>query len=303
TDAVEDLIDDVSSFLDQHNSTLLGSDLDPLSSSLIHQDDLSSSTANISLIDLEHRLKSVSEAEAKHPHHDKTDNPLYRLAAVIVNPHTNAVGAIEKIDLEQWRHSINTNVIGAVIASQKFLPVLRRTLALARPRRSPRLIFISSAITGSIGFPYQSAICASHHAIESIADSLRREIKPQGIDVVSLRLGITDRSFRREWSTKVNVGNLGLFQLMDPTRILRECFKPVSTTSALCDVVYDAITSTRPASSIRVGSGALSYAFVGWAAPRSVVDWSIKGKPVKIFTSSAVKVSSSASTTLPAREE
>lgn len=79
---------------------------------------------------------------------------------------------------------------------------MKRTLALAKPRRSPRLIFISSAITGSIGFPFQSAICASHHAVESIADSLRREVKSQGIDVVCLRPGIADRSFRKEWGEK-----------------------------------------------------------------------------------------------------
>lgn len=79
---------------------------------------------------------------------------------------------------------------------------MRRTLALAKPRRSPRLIFVSSAITGSIGFPFQSAICASHHAVESIADSLRREVKSQGIDVVCLRPGIADRSFRKEWGEK-----------------------------------------------------------------------------------------------------
>lgn len=62
---------------------------------------------------------------------------------------------------------------------------------------------LSSAVTGSIGFPYQSAICASHHAINSIADSLRREVKPHGIDVVCLRPGIADRSFRKEWSSNV----------------------------------------------------------------------------------------------------
>ncbi|KAG0196371.1 hypothetical protein BGX28_010226, partial [Mortierella sp. GBA30] len=232
-------------------------------------EELSSSTANIRLINPsdEHALKSVSEAEAKRRHHGKTDSPLYRLAAVIVNPHSSTLGPIEKVDLDQWRQSIDTNVTGTVIATQKFMPL--------------------------------SAICASHHAVESIADSLRREIKSQGIDVICLRPGIADRSLRKEWgesTAKISVGGLGLLNTMDPTKILRSSFKSASTTSALCDAAYDAITSKRPPSNVRVGNGSLSYSFVGWAVPRSVVDWSVKGKPVKVYSTSAVKVTAGSTT-------
>ncbi|KAF9924389.1 hypothetical protein BGZ67_009285 [Mortierella alpina] len=305
TNPVEDLVKEVSNFLDQHNSNLLGCSALSLSTSLILEEDLSSSTANIRLINPneEYALKSVSEAEAKRRHHGKTDSPLYRLAAVIVNPHSSTIGSIEKVDLDQWRESIESNIIGTVIASQKFLPLLRRTLALAKPRRSPRLIMLSSAITGSIGFPYQSAICASHHAINSIADSLRREVKPHGIDVVCVRPGVADRSFRKEWgehTSNANVGGLGLLHKMDPTKILKASFKSASTTAALCDAVYDAVTCKKPASSVRIGHGSVSYPFVGWAVPRYVVDWSIKGKAVNIYAPSTVKVTTTSSTS---REE
>ncbi|KAG0291073.1 hypothetical protein BGZ96_005539 [Linnemannia gamsii] len=292
----EELVRAVSSFLDQNNSALLGgSPLSP-SSSVIYQEEVSSSITDIRVIDPEHTLKSVSEAESKRRHHGKTDTPLYRLAAVIVNPQSCAAGSIEKVDLDLWRQAVDANITGAVIAAQKFMPLMRRTLALAKPRRSPRLIFVSSAITGSIGFPFQSAICASHHAVESIADSLRREVKPQGIDVVCLRPGIADRSFRQEWgekSSKANVGGLGLLNTMDPTKILRATFKSESTTAALCNATYDAITKNKPAACVRVGSGSLSYSFVGWAVPRSIVDWSIRGKPVKIHSPATIKVASS----------
>ncbi|KAF9545943.1 hypothetical protein EC957_010328 [Mortierella hygrophila] len=292
----EELVKAVSSFLDQNNSGLLG--VSPLSSSssVIYQEELSSSTANIRLVNPEHTLKSVSEAESKRRHHGKTDTPLFRLAAVIINQHSSPPGSIEKVELDLWRQAVNTNITGTVIAAQTFMPLMRRTLALAKPRRSPRLIFVSSAITGSIGFPFQSAICASHHAVESIADSLRREVKSQGIDVVCLRPGIADRSFRKEWgkkSSKASVGGLGLLNTMDPTKILRTAFKSESTTAALCDATYDAITKNKPAACVRVGSGSLSYSFVGWVVPRSIVDWSLQGKPVKIYAPSTVKVSNS----------
>ena len=117
----------MSSFLDQSNSGLLGGSPITTPSSVIYEEELSSSTANIRLVSPEHALKSVSEAEAKRRHHGKTDSPLYRLAAVIVNPHHAVVGSIEKVDLEQWRRSIETNITGTVIASQKFLPLVKNT--------------------------------------------------------------------------------------------------------------------------------------------------------------------------------
>ncbi|KAG0360710.1 hypothetical protein BG005_010070 [Podila minutissima] len=294
---VEDLVRAVSSFLDQKNSSLLGGGPNSTSSSVIFEEELSDSIANIQFVSPEHTLKSVSEAEAKRRHHGKTDSPLFRLAAVIVNPHSAVVGSIEKVDLDEWRQSIDSNVTGTVIAAQKFMPLLRRTLALAKPRRSPRLILLSSAITGSIGFPYQSAICASHHAIESIADSLRREIKPQGIDVICLRLGVADTSFRKEWGEKKgNAGGVGLLSTLDPTQFLKSAFKSSSTTtSALCEATYDAITLNKPSTNIGIGKGSLAYSFVGWAAPRYVVDWSIKGKPIKVRSSNVKVINTSSS--------
>ncbi|KAF9093426.1 Protein unc-50 [Mortierella sp. AM989] len=288
--SVEDLVRAVSNFLDQHNSALLGGSPISSSSSVIYEEELSSSTANIRFISPEHSLRSVGEAEAKRRHHGKTDSPLFRLAAVILNPYSVTIGPIENVNLELWRQSIDTNITGTVVATQKFLPLLRRTLALDTPRRSPRLIIITSAITGSIGFPYQSSICASHHAIEAIVDSLRREIRPQGIEVICLRLGITDRSFRSD--SKGHTGSSGLLNVLNPTQLLKASFKAASTTSALCEVTYDAITSRKPSSYLTIGKSSLSYSFVGWAVPRSIVDWSIKGKSVKIYSTSEAKVAS-----------
>jgi len=122
---VEDLVKAVSSFLDQSNSGLLGGSPVSSSSSVIYEEELSSSTANIRLVSPEHAFKSVSEAEAKRRHHGKTDSPLYRLAAVIVNPHQSVVGSVENVDLELWRQSIDTNITGTVLASQKFMPLVK----------------------------------------------------------------------------------------------------------------------------------------------------------------------------------
>ncbi|KAF9566011.1 hypothetical protein BGW38_008884, partial [Lunasporangiospora selenospora] len=119
--------------------------------------------------------------------------PLYMLTAVIINPHTAVHGEIATVDISLWRRSLDMNVTGTVLATQQTLPLLKKTAPrLVEKRRTPRLIFVSSAITGNLGLPSQSSICASHHAMEAVADSLRREVAKAGVDVICLKPGIAD---------------------------------------------------------------------------------------------------------------
>ncbi|KAG0302077.1 hypothetical protein BGZ98_007812 [Dissophora globulifera] len=116
--------------------------------------------------------------------------PLYRLSAVIINPQDTVMGSIENLEVKAWRRCLDINVTSTIQIAHQFLPLLKSTTALPEPRaRSPRVILITSAIASSTGLPYQSAVCASHHALISIADSLRREVQQKGIDVVCLKTG------------------------------------------------------------------------------------------------------------------
>ena len=88
-----------------------------------------------------------------------------------------------------------------------------------------------------------------------------------------------------------------MFNRVDATKLLKATFQKASTTGALCDATYDAITDKKPRAVARVGSGSLSYAFMGWAVPRFLVDWSIKRSPPKVYYNAALKVSTTSSAT------
>ncbi|KAF9979082.1 hypothetical protein BGZ73_006319 [Actinomortierella ambigua] len=225
--------------------------------------------------------------------------PVFRLAAIIVQPPaTVVVGSIEHVDLELWRRAFDVNVVGSIIILQKFMPLLRRTLTLPSPCRSPRVLLLSSSVTGNLGLPHQSVLSASHHAIESLADSLRREVQHQGIDVVCLKPGVIESSERKELrdkqqQSKMARSNVGLFSSMDWSK----AFISASTTNALQDVVYDVVTMKRPAAYVAMGSGSTAYAFVAWAMPRAWVDWAIRRNPPKIVHRT-VKVTKTPASTL-----
>ncbi|KAF9342790.1 hypothetical protein BGX34_007655, partial [Mortierella sp. NVP85] len=200
---VEKLVEQVSTFLDLKNRALFGtlprlpsttgSPMATESSGSSHcspTPSLSSASADFAredstswdYLDDISTSRGATGTDRKHP---------FRLSAVIINPHKMLVEPIERLDVEAWRSCLDTNVTGTIQVTQQLLPLLRRTLA-RKARRSPRLILLTSAHTGIIGYPNQSALCASHHAIMAIADSLRREIGPSGIDVVCLKTGTSN---------------------------------------------------------------------------------------------------------------
>jgi NAD(P)-dependent dehydrogenase (short-subunit alcohol dehydrogenase family) len=81
---------------------------------------------------------------------------------------------LEFIPLDELRRQLEVNVIGQVAVTQAFLPHLRRSRG--------RIVFMGS-IAGRSALPFLGAYAASKHALEAIADTLRVELKPFGVEV------------------------------------------------------------------------------------------------------------------------
>ena len=81
---------------------------------------------------------------------------------------------LEFIPLDELRRQLEVNVVGQVAVTQAFLPQLRRSRG--------RIVFVGS-IAGRSALPFLGAYAASKHALEAIADALRLELRPFGIEV------------------------------------------------------------------------------------------------------------------------
>ncbi len=81
---------------------------------------------------------------------------------------------LEFIPLDELRRQLEVNVVGQVAVTQAFLPQLRRSRG--------RIVFVGS-IAGRSALPFLGAYAASKHALEALADTLRVELRPFGIDV------------------------------------------------------------------------------------------------------------------------
>ncbi|MCL6457782.1 MAG: SDR family NAD(P)-dependent oxidoreductase [Gorillibacterium sp.] len=99
-----------------------------------------------------------------------------------------SLGALEDVPLQEARNQFNVNVFGAMNLTQLILPIMRK-------QKSGKIINISS-IGGQIYSPLGGWYYASKHALETLSDTLRNELKPFGIDVIIIEPGGTDTGWQ-----------------------------------------------------------------------------------------------------------
>ncbi len=100
-------------------------------------------------------------------------------------------GPVEELDLPEMRRQFETNLFGPTRLTQLVIPGMRR-------QRWGRIVNVSS-VGGRITTPGAGAYHASKHALESLSDALRFEVRGFGIDVVVVEPG----AIRTRWVEKV----------------------------------------------------------------------------------------------------
>lgn len=98
-----------------------------------------------------------------------------------------AVGPLEAVPDAEWERQFNTNVLGLVRVTRAFIPAMRE-------RRRGRVINVSS-VAGRVTLPFFGPYNSTKHAVESISDSLRHELRPHGVEVVVIEPGAVKTRF------------------------------------------------------------------------------------------------------------
>src|ERR1051325_10905062 len=108
------------------------------------------------------------------------------LAGLVNNAGIAVPGPVLELAADEFRHQMNVNVIGPIIATQAFGPLLGADASMKGPKG--RIVMISS-VAGKNGNPLTPAYAASKHAIEGLSESLRREMMLFGVDVIIVAPG------------------------------------------------------------------------------------------------------------------
>ncbi len=93
------------------------------------------------------------------------------------------LGYMEMSMVEDFDRQYLTNVRAPYVLTQRLLPLLAA--------RQGQVVFINSSAGVSAKRPNVGQYAATKHALKAVADSLRQEVNPKGIRVLSLYLGRT----------------------------------------------------------------------------------------------------------------
>jgi NAD(P)-dependent dehydrogenase (short-subunit alcohol dehydrogenase family) len=106
-----------------------------------------------------------------------------QLDALVNNAGVAVAGPIETLSRADMQYQFDVNLFGPLALTRAVLPRLRRARG--------RVVFISS-INGRVSFPFTGMYNASKYAIEAVADCLRVELRPFGVQVALVEPGVID---------------------------------------------------------------------------------------------------------------
>jgi NAD(P)-dependent dehydrogenase (short-subunit alcohol dehydrogenase family) len=168
------------------------------------------------------------------------------LAGLVNNAGIAVAGPVLELGADQFRRQMDVNVIGPIIATQAFGPLLGVDPSLKGPRG--RIVMISS-VAGRNGNPLVSAYSASKHAIEGLSESLRREMMLFGIDVIIVAPGAVKTPIWAK-ADEVDISaykNSPFFPALERIRkFMLQLGETGLPPEKIAEVIADALTSASP---------------------------------------------------------
>lgn len=104
-----------------------------------------------------------------------------RVATLVNNAGYGAMGPLYDVPQSQWQRQFDVNVFAPMALARAVLPGMVS-------RRAGRIVNISS-VSGVMPTPFAGPYCASKAAVNALSDSLRMELAPLGIEVVTVQPG------------------------------------------------------------------------------------------------------------------
>ncbi|WP_439817733.1 SDR family oxidoreductase [Zavarzinia sp. CC-PAN008] len=108
------------------------------------------------------------------------------LAGLVNNAGIAVAGPMLMLPVAEFRHQLEVNLTGVMIATQAFGPLLGADLALKGP--AGRIVNMSS-VGGRNGTPFLAPYNTTKFGLEGLSEALRRELLLFGIDVVIVAPG------------------------------------------------------------------------------------------------------------------
>lgn len=114
---------------------------------------------------------------------------------IINNAGIMLLGELEYQNPDEWNRMIDTNIKGVINGMQAVLPSMRK-------RKTGTIINVSS-LAGQKTYQYHAAYCASKFAVHGLSDSVRWEVAPDNVRVITISPGAAETELIKHISDDV----------------------------------------------------------------------------------------------------
>jgi NAD(P)-dependent dehydrogenase (short-subunit alcohol dehydrogenase family) len=192
-----------------------------------------------------------------------------RLFGLVNNAGIAVFGPLLGLPVTEFRHQIEVNLVGMVITTKAFAPLLGVDPQLKGP---PGRIVNISSVGGRIALPFGTPYNASKFAVEGLSEGLRRELLPFEIDVIVIGPGAVATAIW-EKGEQVDVTPYLNTPFGPPLERLRELARAEAKRGLpperIGETILHALTAARPK---------VRYA----VSPQPVLDWVLRHLPKRL---------------------
>jgi len=195
-----------------------------------------------------------------------------KLTGLVNNAGMSLVGPMLYQPIADIRSQLEANLIGPVIVTQAFSPLLGSDRSL---KGKPGRIVNISSVGGKFGGPFLGAYAASKHGLEGMSESLRRELLLFGIDVILIEPGyvntpILDKAEKEDYAQYRDTEYAPILERFRKMFIAegRKGLEPLD----IAEAVFKALTIARPKVSYTIVKQKLKNWTIPMMLPKRTVD-------------------------------
>ncbi len=186
------------------------------------------------------------------------------LAGLVNNAGVAVPGPLLHVPVADYRRQIDVNLVGPLIVTQAFAPLLGATKDFAG---TPGRIIMISSVGGRLAGPFLGPYHAAKFGLEGLSDTLRRELVLYGIDVIIVEPGavatpIWDKAEREDVTRYAHTDYAPMLE--NYKRSMISGGRKGLPAERLGEVIYHALTARQP----RVRYAVLRRRFLDFDVPR-----------------------------------
>lgn len=188
------------------------------------------------------------------------------VSMLVNNAGYGAMGPLLDLPADEWQKQFDVNVFAPMALTRAVLPGMIK-------RRRGMIVNISS-VSGVMPTPFAGAYCASKAALNAASDSLRMELRPLGIDVVTVQPGGIQSSFGERAADEVQMAPDSPYQAIREGVLSRanESQSDATPADVFAHQLVKQLDVSDPPALIRLGQKSTMLPLLKWSLPTAWLD-------------------------------